>query len=88
MRADLADIRLADHVFAPHYAAPLPMTVRSAGLLRATADKDSEQLATLNPGTVFEALDFAGDSAWGIAVDLGLVGYVDRAMIDFPTTGS
>ena len=38
-------------------------------------------LAELPKGTVFEALDFAGKSAWGIAVALGLVGYVDRHAI-------
>ncbi|WP_374130518.1 SH3 domain-containing protein [Sphingomonas sp. 28-62-20] len=83
VRADLADVRLADHVFAPHYAAPMAMTVKRPGFLRATSDKNGETLAEIMPGAVFEALDFAGDSAWGIAVDLGLVGYVDRNMIDF-----
>lgn len=64
----------------------MAMTVKRPGFLRATSDKNAETLAEIMPGMIFEALDFSGDSAWGIAVDLGLVGYVDRNMIDFDVT--
>lgn len=78
VRRDLADIRLADQVFAPHYAAPLCMTVQRTTPLRSSPSGADDLLAELPPGAAFEALDFASGSAWGIAVALGLVGYVDR----------
>jgi hypothetical protein len=84
VRGDLADIRLADLVFAPHYAAPMAMVVQRMTPLRAGPGSDDEALADLAPGALFEALDFARGTAWGIAVDLGLVGYVDRKAIDPP----
>jgi len=83
VRRDLADIRLAEYVFAPHYAAPLVMAVTRAVSLRAGPKDTSEMLAELPPGAIFEALDFASGSAWGIAVAAGLVGYVERGAIDF-----
>lgn len=83
VRRDLADIRLADLVFAPHYASPLPMVVNQPATLRAIADAAAPSIAELPAGSAFEALDFAGGSAWGIAVGLGLVGYVDRGSIAF-----
>ncbi|OYW23804.1 MAG: hypothetical protein B7Y98_04340 [Sphingomonas sp. 32-62-10] len=83
VRRDLADIRLADQVFAPHYASPLPMVVNQPASLRAGADSAAQSIADLPAGSVFEALDFSGGTAWGIAVSLGLVGYVDRGSIAF-----
>lgn len=81
VRPDLADIRLSDRVFAPHYAAPMTMVVQQPTTLYVTGASNAEMLAELPAGTIFEALDFAGKSAWGIAVALGLVGYVDRHAI-------
>lgn len=78
MRGDLADMRLAGLVFAPHYAAPLPMTIVRPAQLRVSAGAAADKLAELGSGDVFEALDFAGGWAWGIAVRAGLVGYVER----------
>lgn len=83
VRSDLADIRLADLVFAPHYASPLAMIVKQPASLRAGTEPVAPTIAELPVGSAFEALDFAGGSAWGIAVGLGLVGYVDRAAIAF-----
>ena len=37
MRRDLADVRLADRVFAPHYAAPMPRTISAPADLRLSA---------------------------------------------------
>lgn len=78
VRSDLADMRLADTVFAPHYAAPLTMAIARTVALRQAAAQDSTVLAVLAPGEGFEALDFAAGSAWGIATGHRLVGYVDR----------
>ncbi|PAX09790.1 hypothetical protein CKY28_02025 [Sphingomonas lenta] len=79
VRSDLADVRLADQVFAPHYAAPLPRRVsRPVPLL---AGRDGEPVAELAPGELFEVLEIAGDRAWGVAADRGLVGYVDAGAL-------
>ncbi|MHA6721232.1 SH3 domain-containing protein [Sphingomonas sp. RS6] len=81
VRPDLADIRLADRVFAPHYAAPLPRIVRVAAALIAAPRPDAELLATLIPGDPFEMLELAGGRAWGVAPRQGLVGYVDASAL-------
>lgn len=77
VRRDLADVRLAERVFAPHYAAPLPRTLARAVPLRAAAPANSEILTQLNSGEVFEVLELAGTHAWGVAPSAGLVGYID-----------
>jgi hypothetical protein len=77
VRADLADVRLADRVFAPHYAAPVArVVVRGVGLRQARGT-DAPVIATMAPGDGFELLDLVGDDAWGIATAETLVGYVD-----------
>ena len=86
MRADIADIRLAEQVFAPHYAVPMPTIVSRPTPLRLERDGASEVVATLQTGDLFDVLEIAGVSAWGMAVDIGLVGYLDRTAIDRPGT--
>lgn len=76
VRPDLADIRLAEYVFAPHYAAPLTRTLALEATLRAERALASQTLVILAPGDTFEVLEFAGDSAWGMAPAAGLVGYL------------
>jgi hypothetical protein len=80
VRRDLADVRLADRVFAPHYAAPMPRVVASEADLLELPGGDVV-LTRLAPGSAFEALEFSGDHAWGIAVDAGLVGYIDATAL-------
>ena len=77
VRADLADVRLADRVFAPHYAAPLPRALAHAAALRAGREPETEVLARLEAGDAFELLEAAGGAAWGVATRPGLVGYLD-----------
>ncbi|MBW6525394.1 SH3 domain-containing protein [Sphingomonas sp. RHCKR7] len=81
MRADIADVRLADRVFAPHYAAPLRRALAAAATLRESRDSASAALAELPAGAAFDLLDLTGGFAWGIAVDANLVGYVDAAAV-------
>lgn len=81
VRRDLADVRLADRVFAPHYAAPMQRTLARATALRAARTSDAEVLAQLQPGDAFEVLEFAGANAWGTAPGVGLVGYIDAASL-------
>lgn len=80
VRGDLADIRLADRVFAPHYAVPMPcVAVRAVALC---VEWGGATLAELAPGDPFELLELAGDHAWGTARAAGLVGYCDRAALE------
>lgn len=81
VRPDIADIRLADRVFAPHYAAPMPRVVHFETVLRASPKGDEPALATLRKGDVFEVLEVAGGHAWGVAPGPGLVGYVDASAL-------
>lgn len=87
VRADLADVRLAEYVFAPHYAAPLLMTATRRVEVRADAGKDAAMVCHLAPGDMFEVLDLSGTNAWGVAPGAGLVGYVERAALA-PVAGS
>lgn len=75
-------MRLADRVFAPHYAAPLARTLARDAELRAAPANDSAVLAMLSAGETFEVLEFAGTHAWGSAPAAQLVGYIDAGALD------
>ncbi|CAN5329778.1 hypothetical protein BH10PSE15_BH10PSE15_04400 [soil metagenome] len=81
VRRDLADVRLADRVFAPHYAAPAVMVLARAADLRVARDGESGMLTTLSIGDVFEVFELAGGNAWGKAPGCGLVGYLDETAL-------
>ncbi|TPG09663.1 SH3 domain-containing protein [Sphingomonas oligophenolica] len=81
MRGDLADVRLAEYVFAPHYAAPMVCVANRVAPLRAQR-VGGEILAELTIAEQFEVLELAGANAWGIAPERGLVGYVERTALD------
>jgi hypothetical protein len=74
-------VRLADRVFAPHYAAPLPRTLARVATLRTGRDPASEPLAQLEPGDVIEVLELSGGLVWGVAPGKELVGYLDAAAL-------
>ena len=82
VRPDLADVRLAEYVFAPHYAAPLPYRTHAPVTLREGRATNSAVLAELRSGETFEVLELAGGHAWGIAPHLGLVGYCDAGLLE------
>ena len=84
-RRDIADVALADRLFAPHYARALPrrcgpvaVMVRQAGSASATA------VTQLLPGEDFAVLDIGGGWAWGYCRQDGYVGYVPEAMLVMP----
>ena len=77
VRGDIADVRLADRVFAPHYAQAVARTVLTDATLREDRDPAGAVLAPLSAGEQFELLDVTGGVAWGIATARGMVGYVD-----------
>lgn len=81
VRGDVAHIRLAGQVFVPHYVVPMPHTVNAAANgaptpLRKAGHADSDVLAELPAGTLFNVLDVSGGWAWGQVGEDGAVGYV------------
>ena len=84
VRRDLADIRLADRVFAPHYAAAVQRVVIATTPLRQGVDLQSGDLTELAIGDVFEVLEFVKGRAWGRAPAHDLVGYVDADALSWP----
>jgi cell wall-associated NlpC family hydrolase len=78
-RRDLADVRLADRVFAPHYALAVPRTAGRAAPLLARANAPETVQSEVLGGEPFDALEFSGDHIWGISPVDGSVGFVEAA---------
>ena len=81
VRGDIADIRLAEQVFAPHYAEAVAKIVIRDTVLRETRDAGSAAIVTLKSDEPFELLDVTSGVAWGIAPTHGLVGYLEAAAL-------
>lgn len=79
VRRDIADVRLADRVFAPHYAAHVACPLHTPAPISAT--RDGDPAAQLAAGDIVEVLELTADHAWGVAQASGLVGYVPRAAL-------
>lgn len=81
MRRDLADIRLADRVFAPHYAEAVLRTAIAASAIRPSSRLDSESLGMLDIGDAFELFELSDEQGWGRNLTSGVVGFVDAAAL-------
>jgi len=81
VRSDLADVRLAAYVFAPHYAAPVACRTVAACALRTARADDAPVIGEVAADTVFEVLDLVADRAWGMAPAIGKAGWIDRAAL-------
>ena len=67
----------------PHYAVPMPHSVRAAGApLRRAAKDAAEELILLPRGAVFDVLDMAGGWCWGQAGSGGFVGYIRQTELE------
>jgi hypothetical protein len=76
-RNDLADIALADRLFAPHYAKPVTRHCGSeTALLKHQPSESSETMGELLPQEGFALLDITAGWAWGYRLSDHLVGYV------------
>jgi cell wall-associated NlpC family hydrolase len=74
-RGDLADVSLANRLFAAHFAAPKTMACRaSSASIHATPGGDQSSELLLGEG--FAVLDIAGVWAWGWSIHDHYVGYV------------
>ncbi len=77
IRGDLADIKLAGKLFAPHYAVPLvKRCIMPATTLHNGPHESDEGTSRLLHGERFAVLDVAGDWAWGYGVHDDYLGYV------------
>jgi hypothetical protein len=59
----------------------MPRKLSAPAQLRAAPAADSEVLAQLAAGDIFEVLELAGETAWGTAPGAGLVGYLPAAAL-------
>ncbi len=77
VRRDVADIALADRVFAPHYARATPChCVTASTMLRGAPGDEAIAVSQLLAGEAFALLDVAAGWAWGYSAHDNYVGYV------------
>jgi cell wall-associated NlpC family hydrolase len=77
VRRDIADIALADRVFAPHYARPLVHgCLAPATPVRSAPNNGATAVSELLKGEGFAVVDSSGDWAWGYSLHDRYVGYV------------
>lgn len=82
VRRDIADIALANRVFAPHYAqAERAHIIAAFADLRAAPSADAPAVSQLLHGEAFAIIDNAAGWAWGYGIHDGYVGYVASAAL-------
>ncbi len=89
IRGDLADIKLAGKLFAPHYAVPMLRTgIAPVTEIHAEAHATSMPVSALMHGEEFAVLDIAGEWAWGYCLHDDYLGYLRFAELgdDFTAT--
>ena len=89
IRGDLADIKLAGKLFAPHYAIPMLRTgIAPVTAIHAQPDATSMPISALMHGEEFAVLDIAGVWAWGYCKHDEYLGYLRFAELgdDFEAT--
>ena len=64
LRDDLADVELADRVFAPHYARATAYRVMTVASVYQKPDPDAEILEKLSVGATVDLFDINGGWAW------------------------
>lgn len=89
IRGDLADIKLAGKLFAPHYAVPMIRTgIAPVTEIHAEPHLTSMPVSSLMHGEEFAVLDVAGEWAWGYCLHDDYLGYLRFADLgdDFTAT--
>lgn len=82
VRKDVADVALADRVFAPHYAAPLLHGCLAGAVpMRISPADGAIAVSELLRGESFAVVDAQGDWAWGYGLHDLYVGYVPLAAL-------
>ncbi len=80
MRDDLADVELADRVFAPHYAQSLAFRARADCALRVQPTNNAVIIRSISSGEIVNVFDISGGWAWVRAA--GFMGYVMAETIE------
>jgi cell wall-associated NlpC family hydrolase len=89
IRADLADVALADYYFAPHYAAPVSRQCLAAStMVRSAPDAGAGAVSELLHGEAFHMLDARSGWAWGYCGHDHYVGYVQMDALGEPGAAS
>jgi cell wall-associated NlpC family hydrolase len=89
IRGDLADIKLAGKLFAPHYAVPMIRScVAPSTPMYEAPDPSSTGVSELIFGEDFAVLDIAGIWAWGYSVADDYLGYIALSALDDPVVPS
>ncbi len=85
IRGDLAHIALANRYLVAHYVVPEQRTIGASGAALLCQPRDgSDPVAELEPGSPFEALDYAGEWCWGCRGPEGPSGYLRTALLAPP----
>jgi hypothetical protein len=80
VRDDLADVDLADRVFAPHYAQALAYRVTALATAFAKPDSETARITSLKIGDVIDVFDLSAGWAW-VRTTKG-IGYVRADCIE------
>lgn len=83
VRRDLAEIAVADRIFAQHYAEPMPHRLIRDAVVHRRPQADAEARGTLAAGDIFYILDLGHLWAWGRGA-AGPVGYVEVTALERP----
>lgn len=84
VRRDLAEITVADRIFAQHYVEPMAVKLHNAATVYARPDTHSDPVATLKAGDAFYLIDLGHEWAWGRGDASGTIGYVAALVLDLP----
>ncbi len=85
IRADLADVALADYYFAPHYAQPVERAcVAASVMVRGAPNEAASAVTELLHGEAFHMLDARAGWAWGYCGHDHYVGYVPMDALGEP----
>lgn len=82
VRRDLAEIAVADRIFAQHFVEPMPVVLKAPTDVFARPGTGNEITASLAAGELFLVVDLGHQWAWGRGERLGTVGYVDASLLD------
>ncbi len=80
VRDDLADVELADRVFAPHYAKALAYRTTTASTVHVKPNRSSDKIRDLAVGVFVDVFDLSAGWAW-IRTAKG-IGYVQADRIE------
>jgi hypothetical protein len=81
VRRDLAEIDVADRIFAQHYAHPMRHRLTRDATVHRRPQRDADARGNLCTGDAFHVFDLGNDWAWGRG-DGGPVGYIETVALE------